>query len=168
MRDELPTTDCPRCGAPLPPDGSRCAYCQGVAAVTRDLAPQQLEDLEVFVRSVEEKLKIGKNAYDGRVFSTFLVLNALLIGTGIALALTSLPWYAIAGLVSVLALGLLIVWGGLIATLETRAVREAYERRVRDDIAAHLAATGVARHQFDTLAAKVLPADALLRPFLFD
>lgn len=164
----MQTSECPNCGAPVDAQKLHCPFCSAGLATDRELDLKRREDLEVFVKVIEERLAGAKDAYGGTIAVVFVALVCALIGGGVALVYSTLAWYASMGIFIGGVFTFFLAFGGAVTVLEARGVVECYHGQLNADIEKYLAAAEVHRHELDTVAAKVLPKDALFRRFLFN
>lgn len=152
------TDTCPNCAAPVQEGVAACDYC-GRPLPRPDLRVR----LELVARAANDQLKQARSGgYQGRVLSTFL--GALSAATLACLAV----WRGTDGwplrlLVSLaLFFGAVMTFGFAVTHYEDRAEREAWERRLRDEVLGRLTELGASPLELAGLTAELLGEESPL------
>ena len=149
---------CPNCAAPVAEGAAECGYC-GRALPQPDLRQR----LELVARAANDQLKqAGSEGYQGRQLLAFLG------SLGAAIAGCWAVWQGTDGwplrlLVSLaLVFAFVMTFGFAVTHYEGRAQREAWDRKVREDVLARLAELDTSPLELAGLAGELLGQEAPL------
>lgn len=160
---------CKFCEAENEKDAQRCYSCNAPLPIVSDLSDKDIESLTNYVRSVENMLKIAKKKGDGRLFTVFFLLSVVWVG----LTILVYKWFE-SGLVFTIIFSivvgaiLFIVFGASVGINENKAMRAAFDSKIKKSIQDYLEEMHFTETDFQTVAASVLDEKSPLNNFLPD
>lgn len=160
-------TNCDNCGAATSTIYSACPFCKTPIRSSRTLTAVQEEELEKFVRSIEERIKSHQNDKDRMVFGGCLMILVLISGSWIWIYSQDFGTTFMMLLGGFVALTLFTAWGFIVDAKERQSYKAAYQDQIKGDIQHFLETRNYYRYEFDLLASEKLAKGAILKRFLF-
>ncbi|MCK4665670.1 zinc ribbon domain-containing protein [Candidatus Dependentiae bacterium] len=156
---------CPNCGAPVDEKDKVCSYCSAPIVLSEEVQKRLDEELNIYIKNAEEKLKENKNKYDPYIFGTLLITTSFLVIIYILMKnIATAPRIIIIVILSILSFAF---WGILIEKSEAKAVKEFFEAELKDEIRNFIQEHQITFYDFSKRAGEILEKNARLRQFLF-
>ncbi len=156
---------CPNCGAPVSEEDKVCSYCSAPIILTDEVQKRLDEELNIYIKNAEEKLKENKNKYDPYIFGTLLITTVLLVVIYILMKNIATPPRII--IIVILSILSFAFWGILIEKSEAKASKEYFEAELKNEIQDFIQEHTITFYDFSKRAGEILEKNARLRQFLF-
>ncbi len=156
---------CPNCGAPVSDKDKVCAYCNAPIVLSEEAQKRLDDELNIYIKNAEEKLKENKNKYDPYIFGTLLITTLVLVVIYILMInIATAPRIIIIVILIILSFAF---WGILIEKFEAKASKEYFEAELKDEIQHFIQEHKISYYDFSKRAGEILEKNARLRQFLF-
>lgn len=156
---------CPNCGAPINEKDKVCSYCNAPIVLSEEVQKRLDDELNVYIKNAEEKLKKHKNKYDPYLFGTLLITTLIVIGIYMLMKnVSATPKTVIIIILSILGFAF---WGMLVEKFEAKASKEYFEAELKNEIQDFIQEHKISYYDFSKRAGEILDKKSRLRQFLF-
>ena len=160
---------CKFCGADNEVSDERCFSCNAPLPKRSNLNEKDKQNLSNYINGIENMLKAAKKKIDGKLFIFFFAISVFWLTASFLMyyffkdnLILVIIFAVIFGFV------LFVSFGGLISSLEEKAMETVFDRKIKNEIKEYLKAMHYTETDFKITASEVLKEKSPLNNFMAD